>query len=271
MLEVSRSGYYAWLNRDMSQRAKENEELKQRIFEVFKKSNQTYGSPRIYRYLAKEGFDCSENRVARLMRELGIKAKQPQKFKTTTDSNHNLPVQDNILDRNFDIDNRNEVWAGDITYIDTQEGWLYLAVVIDLYSRKVIGWAMSDSIDKELVIDALDMALKRRTVTKGLIFHSDRGSQYASHRFQEKLWENNIISSMSRKGDCWDNAVVESFFGTLKTELTDYIKYEMRSQARRNIFEYIEIFYNQFRLHSGLNYKSPKDYEKQRKTSKLCV
>lgn len=205
------------------------------------------------------------------MREQGLKARQKRKFKNTTDSNHDLPIKRNILNRQFKVSQPNKVWVSDITYIYTKEGWLYLAIIIDLYGRKVVGWSMNERITKELVLEALEMAINRRKPARGLIFHSDRGSQYASHEFQRMLWEHGFISSMSRKGNCWDNAVSESFFSTLKTELIYQNQYESRGEAKRDIFQYIEIFYNRFRLHSALGYKSPEEYENERKTPKLCV
>lgn len=271
VLEVSRSGYYKWLKRKQSKRKEENDRLKLKISEIYWQSKGSYGSPRVYRKLRNQGIRCNKKRVERLMKELGLKAIQKRKFKATTNSNHNLPVNENILNREFDVKERNKVWVSDITYIPTQEGWLYLAVIIDLYSRKVVGWSMSNRMKKELVINATKMAIKNRNPSKGLIFHSDRGSQYASHEFQKLLWKNGFKSSMSRKGNCWDNAVAESFFGTLKTELTHHKIYQTRRQARQDIFEYIEIFYNKFRMHSTLDYKSPEEYENERKTTKLCV
>ena len=249
----------------------ENQGLKLRIAQIYSENSGRYGSPRIYEQLRKEGFKCNKKRVERLMRVLGLKANQKRKFKVTTDSNHNLPIKDNLLNREFDVNQKNKVWASDITYISTKEGWLYLAVMIDLYSRKVVGWSMQKRMTKSLVIDALKMAINRRDPQQGLIVHSDQGSQYASHDFQKLLWQNKFKSSMSRKGDCWDNAVAESFFGTLKTELVYHSKYQTRSQAKQDIFEYIEIFYNRNRLHSTLDYKSPEEYENESKTTKLCV
>lgn len=271
VLEVSRSGYYKWLKRKPSKREEENETLKFKVAQIYWQSRGTYGSPRIYKQLKKEGIICNKKRVERLMKVLGLKAIQKRKFKVTTNSNHNLPIKDNILNREFDVSQKNKVWVSDITYIPTQEGWLYLAVIIDLYSRKVVGWSMDSTMKKNLVINALNMALNNRQVSRGLIFHSDRGSQYASIEFQELLIENGFKSSMSRKGNCWDNAVSESFFGTLKTELIHHNNYITRAQARRDIFEYIEVFYNRFRMHSTLNYKSPEKYENERKATKLSV
>jgi len=271
VLEVSRSGYYDWLNRKPSKRQLENEKLKLEITKIYWRHKGHYGSPRIYRELRKKGYKCNIKRVARLMSVLGLKAIRKKKYKRTTDSNHNLPIKDNLLGRNFNVTQPNKVWVSDITYIPTARGWLYLTVVIDLYSRKVVGWSMNRRMTKQLVIDALDMAIKNRDPDKGLIFHSDRGSQYASHKFQRKLWENGFRSSMSRKGDCWDNAVAESFFATLKTELIYDNKYLNRKQARQDIFQYIAIYYNRIRIHSTLDYKSPENYEKERRLTKLCV
>ena len=205
------------------------------------------------------------------MQVLGLKAIQKRKFKKTTDSNHNLPLKENLLNRNFDVATPNKVWVSDITYIPTAEGWLYLAIVIDLYSRKAVGWSINKRMTKQLVIDAFNMSIKNRKTEKGLIFHSDRGSQYASHDFQRKLWNNGMKSSMSRKGDCWDNAVAESFFSTLKTELIYQNNYNTRQKARQDIFQYIAVYYNRKRMHSTLDYKSPENYENERKLSKLCV
>ena len=271
VLAVSRSGFYDWLDREPSQREIENKKLKLEIAKIYWQHSGRYGSPRIHRQLVKEGHNCNIKRVVRLMRVLGLKAIQKKKFKKTTDSNHNLPLKENLLNRNFDVSKPNKVWASDITYIPTAEGWLYLAVVIDLYSRKVVGWSINKRMTRQLVIDALNMGIKNRNPKKGLIFHSDRGSQYASHDFQKELWKNGIRSSMSRKGDCWDNAVAESFFSTIKTELIYQKEYKTRKQARQDIFEYIAVYYNRIRMHSTLNYKSPEDYENERKLSKLCV
>jgi len=271
VLEVSRSGYYDWLNREPSQRQLENEKLKIKITEIYWQHKGRYGSPRIYRQLKKEGYNYNIKRIEKLMNIRGLKAIQKRKFKKTTDSNHNLPLKKNLLNRKFNVTQPNKVWVSDITYISTKEGWLYLAVVIDLYSRKVVGWSINKRMTKHLVIDALNMGIKNRKPDKGLIFHSDRGTQYASHDFQKELWKNTMRSSMSRKGDCWDNAVAESFFSTIKTELIYHNKYKNRKQARQDIFQYIAVYYNRIRMHSTLNYKSPKDYEKESKQSKLCV
>ena len=261
VLSVSRSGYYAWRKSPESKRKQSNGTLRKKIRAVHRDSGESYGSPRVYKALKKQGETCSENRVARLMREDGLKAKTKKRFKATTNSKHNLPVAPNLLNRNFSPQEPNRVYAGDITYIWTSEGWLYLAVVIDLFSRSVVGWAMDNRMTRQLVMDALTMAVQRRRPPSGVIFHSDRGSQYASSDFQKLLIRYGMLCSMSRKGNCWDNAPVESFFGSLKQELVFHEKYPTRYHARQSIFDYIERFYNRRRLHSTLGYKSPTDYE----------
>ena len=267
VFNASRSGYYRWLHRGAGKRQKQDEIIKNKIRVIYQQSRRTYGSPRIHRQLSMQGIRCGKKRVERLMKEEGLRAIQKRKYKVTTDSKHNLPVASNHLNRNFCAENPNMAWVSDITYIYTQEGWLYLAAIMDLYSRKIVGWAMKERLAQELVIEALDMALKQRRPGRGLIIHSDRGSQYASNAYQQMLWHNGIVCSMSRKGDCWDNAVMESFFHTLKTELIFHRHYQTRSQARRDIFEYIEVFYNRVRLHSAIGYASPENYEKQRKVA----
>ncbi len=263
VLKVSTSGYYAWRGRQQSQRERQNRKLLVAIKVLHKQSKQTYGSPRICRALSKQGTRCSENRVARLMRDNGIRAKQTKHFKATTDSRHDLPVAENTLDRQFEPEAPNEAWAADITYVWTGEGWLYLAVVMDLFSRRIVGFSMRRSLSRALVIEALKMALGRRRIGQGLLHHSDRGSQYASGDFQRELVGAGIICSMSRRGNCWDNAPVESFFATLKGELVHHRRYRTRSEARSDIFEYIELWYNRKRLHSSLDYLSPAEYEEQ--------
>jgi putative transposase len=262
-LEVSRSGFYAWRGRPASKRSTENRLLLERIKAVHRKSRKTYGSPRVHVQLVAEGERCGRGRVERLMRANGIRAKQKRKFVATTDSKHDLPVAENILDREFRVEEPNTVWSSDITYIPTDEGWLYLAGVLDLCSKTVVGWSMSESLEKGLVMDALRMAHRRRRPGAGLIHHSDRGSQYASNDYRKLLKDYGMQMSMSRKGDCWDNAVMESFFGTLKKELVHHRRYRTRAEARRDIFEFIEVFYNRERLHSSLGYMSPAAYEKQ--------
>lgn len=261
VFSVSRSGYYAWLRRPVCKHKQTDAELLEKIRIIHRNSDKTYGSPRVHRDLKEQGDNHSEKRIARLMREDGLKAKTKQRFKATTNSKHNLPVAPNLLNRDFHPEKPNEVYAGDITYVWTTEGWLYLAVVIDLFSRSVVGWAMDKSMTRQLVINALIMAVQRRQPPSGLIFHSDRGSQYASDDFQALLAQYHMRCSMSRKGNCWDNAPVESFFGTLKRELIFHRKYSTRFHARQSIFDYIERFYNRRRLHSTLGYKSPATYE----------
>jgi len=262
VLKVSRSGYYQWIKYPESQRKIEDMDLKQKIVIIYHNSRRTYGSPRIYQKLLREGYHLSKKRVERLMRETGIHAVAKKKYRATTDSKHSLPVAANSLNRNFRVDKPNQFWVADITYIYTQEGWLYLSTIMDLYSRKIVGWSMKNRITKDLVIEALNMAIKQRKPGRGLLLHSDRGSQYASYCYQVLLKRYGMLCSMSRKGNCWDNAVMESFYRTLKVELIYLKKYEMRIEAKRDIFEYIEIFYNRERLHSSIGYNSPEEYEK---------
>ena len=263
VLKVSLSGYYAWSGRGPSEREIDNARLIDKIRSVYDATGGVYGVRRIHRQLLVDGERVSRNRVARLMRKCGIRARRKSKFRVTTDSKHNLPVAENLLERAFFSAGPNQVWASDITYIWTLEGWLYLAAVIDLHSRMVVGWSMNERLDRSLVLDALSMAVGRRNPEPGLIHHSDRGSQYASGAYQEALAEREMRCSMSRKGDCWDNAVVESFFSSLKTERVHHRLYRSRDEARRDIFEYIEVFYNRVRLHSTLGYLSPAQFESQ--------
>ena len=225
-------------------------------------SRRTYGSPRIHKDLREHGLRCGENRVARLMRKHGVRAKQARKFKATTDSKHDQPVAENLLGQDFRVSKPNTRWVADITYIATRAGWLYLAVVLDLFSRRVVGWSTSDRIDRELVIQALKAGVWQRQPRAGLMHHSDRGSQYASSDFRKILRSRGIESSMSRKGNCYDNAVAESFFHTLKVECVKEEDYQTREQARASLFDYIEGFYNTRRRHSTLGYVSPVEYEK---------
>ena len=260
-LGVRRSGYYAWLGRVPCRRRIEDERLFVRIGESWKKSKKSYGSPRILKDLRAWGERCGRNRVARLMRENGIAAKTKKKFKATTNSRHNLPVAPNLLNREFNVERPDEAWVGDITYIWTREGWLYLAVVLDLFSRKVIGWGMGERLTAEIALSAFNMAILNRRPSAGLIFHSDRGVQYASDAFRKLLERHGFVQSMSRKGDCWDNAVAESFFHSLKTEHVYFEDYKTRVEAIGKIFEYIEVFYNRARRHSSLEYRSPAEFE----------
>lgn len=265
MLTIDRSGYYAWLKRTPSQRQQANELLDKEIKKVFEAHKSRYGSPRIIEELHEIGQICSKNRVIRRMEHLGLRAKAKKKFKVTTDSKHDLPIAPNVLNRDFTANSINKKWAGDITYIWTNEGWLYLAVVIDLYSRAVIGWSIQATMTRELISDALIMALKRRNFPRGMIFHSDRGSQYCSHDYQKLLKRYGLICSMSRKGNCWGNAVSESFFHTLKTELVYSEQYATRESAKRSIFQYIEGYYNRVRRHSTIGSISPMCFELQGK------
>lgn len=261
VLAVSRSGYYNWKDRSISNRELSNNILLKEIKRVFYTSKSRYGAKKVYIQLKQEGFSCSKNRIANLMSKNNLVSKIKKKFKVTTDSKHNLPVSENILNRNFDVASANKCWVGDISYIWTKEGWLYLATVIDLYSRAVVGWSVGECMTSSLVEDALLKAVWKRKPNKGLIFHSDRGSQYASNSFQKLLKNYKIVSSMSRKGNCWDNAVAENFFKIIKSELIYHCNYNTRAEARSDIFEYIETFYNSKRLHSKLKYMSPMQFE----------
>ena len=260
MLEVSLSGYYAWRKRPESRRSRENRVLEDKIRLIHAESHRIYGAPKIHRKLCEQGIRCGKNRVARLMRNVGLRSRRKKKFKATTNSRHNLPVAPNLLNQNFAVDAADSIWAADITYIPTDQGWLYLAVLLDLYNREVVGWAACSRITCQLTIDALLMALGRRSPAKALMHHSDRGSQYASSEYQQILKEHSITCSMSRKGNCYDNAVVESFFGQLKSEWVSHHRYLSRSDAYQSLFYYIEIFYNRQRSHSTINYVTPQDY-----------
>jgi putative transposase len=259
---VSTSGFYAWVSRPQSEQEQRREAILAEIRAVHAAVKQRYGSPRIHAELVDRGLPCSLNTVAKLMHDNDIRAKTARKFRNTTDSNHKRPVADNVLDRQFNPSKPNEAWVADITYIWTREGWLYLAAVEDLYSRMVVGWSMADHMESRLVVDALEMAVARRLPEEGLLAHSDRGSQYASEHYQTLLLKHGIDCSMSGKGQCWDNAPMESFFGTLKKELVYDEDYDTRTQARSSIFEYIEVFYNPTRRHSALGYLSPVVFEK---------
>lgn len=262
ILKVSRSGYYAWKERDTSRRAKENEVLAQEIEEIHGESRKTYGSPRIREELRARGRNVGRKRVARIMREKGLYGRRRRKFKNTTNSNHKHPVAANILARNFTVDKPDKVWVADITYIWTLEGWIYLAVILDLFSRRVVGWSMAAHMRTELVEDALRAALGHREPSEdGLLFHSDQGSQYASDDYRKALCAAGIERSMSRKGECWDNAVAESFHSTLKTELVHRTIFLTRETAKTTIAEWIEVFYNRQRRHSTIGYSTPVAFE----------
>jgi len=236
--------------------------LNSQIKAAFRQSGSTYGSRRLVKHLQSEGRQIGRYKVRRLMRELGLEARQPRRYKVTTDSRHSFPVAPNILNRQFDVAEPDRVWTADITYVWTLAGWLYLAVVMDLFSRQIIGWAMDKRMKKQLVMDALSMALWRRKPAAGLMHHSDRGSQYACHDYQKMLSAWHMVPSMSRKGDCWDNAPTERFFRSLKSERLDYCRFENRMAAKMEILDYIT-YYNAIRLHSTLGYRSPMDYEKE--------
>jgi len=262
VLAVSRSGYYAWRQRPASAQAVRRERLIERIGQVHQESRQRYGSPRIHAELHAQGTPCSENTVAKLMRLRGLRSKMHRRFVVrTTDSQHAHPIARNRLDRQFHQPQADRAWVADITYIPTDEGWLYLAAVLDLYSRRVVGWATTDHLRAELPITALRTALLERKPAAELVHHSDRGVQYACDEYQQLLARHGVVASMSRRGNCYDNAVMESFFGTLKTELTHHEKFTTREQAKQTLFEYIEVFYNRRRRHSALGYRSPVDYE----------
>lgn len=261
VIGASRSGYYRWKKQPQSKRQKENEKILVEIKDAHTNSRRVYGSPRIAEELQGKGIPCGENRVARLMKINGIAGKAKKKFKATTNSEHALPVAENLLNQNFKAEKPNTVWVSDITYIRTMEGWLYLAVILDLFSRQVVGWAMSDRLTSGFVVRALYQAIGRRHPASGCIVHSDRGIQYASKDFRDVLSAYGFIQSMSRKGNCYDNAVAESFFHTLKTEHVYDYRYETRAEARQSIFDYIEMFYNRQRRHSALGYRSPVSFE----------
>lgn len=261
-LGVARSAYYAWLRRPLSKRAQEDARLLVKIRECSRKSRGTYGSPRVTEDLKGDGETVGHNRVARIMKEHGIVGKPLKKFIATTDSKHDLEVAPNLLQREFTVDAPNQVWVGDITYVWTYRGWSYLATVIDLCGRRVVGWEYADNMRADIVVRAFEKACSVRDVKPGLIFHSDRGSQYASDVFRKTLEKRGAIASMSRKGDCWDNAVAESFFATIKRELLNRSIWMNLNHARAAIHEYIEVFYNQIRRHSANGYISPAAYER---------
>lgn len=265
VLKASKAGFYAWLKRIPSERDRRDEELRAKIVALHAKTKSRYGSPRIHAALREDGERCGRKRIARLMRAANILGKRRTRFvPKTTDSKHAEPIAENLLDRRFsprDLAGPNRYWGGDITYIRTGEGWLYLAVVIDLFSRMAVGWAMSHTMKTRLVVDALSMAVGRRGAVRGLLWHSDRGVQYAAEQMRAFAKSHGIECSMSRKGNCWDNAVVESFWASLKSELFDGYVPATREEARQLIFEWIEIWYNRQRLHSTLGYLTPERFE----------
>jgi putative transposase len=264
VLNVSRQGFYAWLRREPSPRRQRDDTLGQSIRRVFTKSGERYGAPRVHQDLQAEGLSTSRKRVARLMRQHGLVGRpRRRRFVCTTNSRHSFRVAPNRLDRDFAPEAPNRAWATDITYIPTDKGWFYLAVILDLFSRKVVGWSMQPYLDRRLVLAALQMAIATRRPAPGLVHHSDRGVQYACDEYQRALADAEIVASMSRKADCWDNAVVESFFSTLKQELVYRRRFTDHAEARSAIFEYIEGFYNRRRRHSTLGYLSPMEYERR--------
>jgi putative transposase len=271
VLSVSRSGFYAWRSRLPSAREREDRRLAVEIASIHAESRRRYGSPRVHAELRERGSGAGRKRIARLMREQGLRARQKRRFRTTTDSRHDLPIADNVLDRRFEASEPNAVWVTDITYLWTDEGWLYLVVILDLFSRRVVGWSMSDRITRQLTLDALEMALLRRRPPHGLIHHSDRGSQFASGDYRRMLAEHGIVCSMSRRGNCWDNAVAESFFSSLKIELVYETEWSTRAEARSDVFEYLEGFYNGQRRHSSLGYLSPVAFERRHEQGAIAA
>jgi len=266
-LQVSRSFYYEWVSHQPTAHDIKDTTLKNVIEVEFTKSRATYGTRRLKQVLAGQNLPASRRRIGRLMGELGLACKTKRKFKATTNSAHESPIAENVLNREFSVAKPNQAYVGGITYISTKEGWLYLAVVIDLYSRAVVGWSMSERMQTSLVNDALMAAIWQRKPAKGLIWHTDRGSQYASESHRLLLAQHGIVQSMSRKGNCWDNAVSESFFHTLKTELIHHENYQTRETAKKSVFEYIEVFYNRQRLHSKNGYVSPAGFESRLKVA----
>lgn len=262
VLEIKRSSYYAWLKRPAAKRKKDDSVLVKEIKRVYKDSDGTYGARRVKAQLKKDGINCGKNRVSRLMKENNISSKLRRKYKATTYSNHNLNVAPNLLKQDFKVNTPNRVYVGDITYIGTGEGWLYLATVVDLFNREVVGWSMDLTMTRKLIIDAFNAAVDKENPEEGLIFHSDRGVQYASYDYQDLLREKGFLQSMSAKGCCYDNACAETFFASLKKDKLYGHKYKTRAAARMAIVEYIELFYNPRRLHSTLEYKSPREYKK---------
>ena len=267
VMEVSRSGFYGFMKRLQRPEDPQEQRLIVKVRAIHKANDEAYGSRRMSQALRADGENVGRCQAGTLMKKANVEVKQKKRFRVTTDSKHNYPVAPNLLDRQFDIETPNTAWGGDITYLWTDEGWLYLAVIIDLFSRRVVGWSLSSRMKVDLVRDALLMAIWRRKPGRGLIHHSDRGSQYACHEYQDILEDHGIIPSMSRKGDCWDNAVIERFFRSLKSERTNHRRYQTRDAARQDVINYIEMFYNSRRLHSYLGYVSPAEYEKLAKVA----
>jgi putative transposase len=271
VLGVSMSGFYAWRKRPVAERTKDDARLALEVAATHKRSRCRYGSPRVHADLRARGVRVGKKRVERLMREQGLAARQRRRFKKTTDSTHAQPIAPNVLERDFETSAPNEAWVTDVTYVWTHEGWVYVAAILDLYARRVVGWATSDSNDTKLVLAALAMASSRRKPPRGLVHHSDRGSPYASDEYRRALTQLGAVASMSRKGDCWDNAVAESFFATLKAELVHDSDYATRAAAVSSIGDYIESFYNRERRHSHLGYLSPVEYELRAATAALAA
>jgi transposase InsO family protein len=261
VLNVSRSGYHNYVKRRYSRRENDEIIILEKIKEIHKNSRGLYGSPRIYQELRKRGLKINKKRVVRIMQKYGIRAKTRKKFKKTTNSNHNNPIAKDLLGQNFKSRESNKIWVSDITYIRTREGWLYLSCILDLYSRMIVGWQIDRRQTSSLVTEAIGSALAKRGKHPGLIFHSDQGSQYASEAVRDILRDSQMVQSMSRKGNCYDNAVMESFFHTLKNELVSFETFTTREDAKMKIFDYIEIYYNRQRIHSSINYFTPVEYE----------
>jgi len=263
LLGVSTSGYYEWKGRDLSNRSKHHKYLIAEIQRIHKETKQVYGSVKTWKALEAQGIQCGKHQIARLRNIYGIESKRRRRFKVTTKSKNNKHIVPNRLNRYFHSSQPNKAWVGDVTFIATRKGWIYLAILLDLYSRRVVGWSMSNRNDKYLVLNALNMAIKQRRPSAGLLHHTDRGAVYSSDEYRNKLFFQGCVSSMSRSGDCYDNAVAESFFSSLKNELTYKNVFESRNQARTEIFKYIEIFYNRQRIHQSLNYLTPEQFERQ--------
>ena len=261
-LEASRSGYYGWCHRKASKRSEENRTVLIQIKKVHEENREAYGAVKTWRELKARGIVCGRHRVARLRRQAGIEARRKRRFRITTQSRAGVTAAENKLNQCFEVGAMDRAWVGDITFIATGSGWLYLAVLLDLYSRRVVGWAMSERIDQQLVLDALIMALGHCRVQAGLIHHTDQGRQYSSTAYVEMLKRHGLVQSMSRRANCYDNAVAESFFSSLKNELVNHCSFKTREEARTAVFEYIEVFYNRQRRHQSLDYVSPVDYER---------
>lgn len=265
LLGVSKSGYFAWLNRPESHRSVTDRSITVKIKAIHATSRRTYGSPRVHRELVANGLEIGRRRVERLMKAVGINAKPPRRFVTTTDSKHDDPIAEDLIQQHFSAEAQDQRWVTDITYVHTDEGWLFVSAIMDLFSRRIVGWAMGPTMHRSLVLKALDMAVTERCPEPGLIHHSDRGSQYASLEYRNALSAQGMIASMSRKACCYDNAAMESFWHTLKNELIHRQNFQTRSQAQQSIFEYIEVFYNRTRRHSSIGYLSPDQFEFQRR------